>query len=102
MGKEIKICCKRFGSDTKNTISMLAQRIATKTRLANNSGLLDVGEPMSVSDTAAAVNAPQTQRITSEMDLAKTTSLDERLNKTLYDVLSARNKNKQSLLNEII
>jgi len=92
MKKEINICDKSFGSDTKITISMLAQRIATVTRLANASGVLNPRKPMSGSDTPAAVYAPQTQRITSEMNLAKTTSLDERLNKTMCYVLSDRNK----------
>jgi dTDP-glucose 4,6-dehydratase len=78
------------GSDTKITISMLAQRIATVTHLANNSGVPETREPLSGSDTASAVYVPQTQRITSEMNLAKTTSLDESINKTLYYALSAK------------
>ena len=93
MKKEIKICDKRFGSDTKITISMLAQRIATVTRLANNSGVPETREPLSGSNKASAVYVPQTQRITSEMNLAKTTSLDESINKTLYYALSARQPN---------
>jgi len=88
--KKIKICEKLFGSDTKITISMLAQRIATVTRLANNSGVPETREPLSKTDKASAVYVPQTQRITSEMNLAKTTSLDESINKTLYYARSAR------------
>ena len=81
------------GSDTKITISKLAQRIATVTHLANNSGVPKTREPLSGSDTAPAVYVPQIQRITSEMSLAKTTSLDDSINKTLYYALSARDKN---------
>jgi nucleoside-diphosphate-sugar epimerase len=81
------------GSDTKITISMLAQRIATVTRLANNSGVPDTREPLSGSDRTSDVYVPQTQRIISEMNLAKTTPLDESINKTLDYALSARDKN---------
>lgn len=71
------------GSDAKITISKLAHCIAEKAGSLNNTGLKEAPKTMPPCRREASMYVPETHRITSEMKLSETTSLEESIEKTL-------------------
>jgi dTDP-D-glucose 4,6-dehydratase len=71
------------GSDAKITISKLAHCVAEIAGSLNNEGLQEAPKTMPSCRRGASMYVPETHRITSEMKLSKTTSLEESIEKTL-------------------